>query len=146
MRSLSNFSFALSLSLALLPSFATHAAAAEKIASLEVSIDDAALVKQDAGIRTLFVIVYDADSPRPMPYGALKVDLKADAKGTFYTGDLTSENIQTMGGGAVPKNLRLKARLDKDGSAGMDAAGDLVGSAEKIKAGDKVKIKISKAI
>ncbi len=125
---------------------ATSAFAAEKIASLEVSIDDAALVKKDAGIRTLFVIVYDADSPRPMPYGAMKVDLKDDAKGTFYTGDLTSENVQTMAGGPLPKNIRLKARLDKDGSAGMDAAGDLTGLVEKSKLGDKVKIKINKAI
>ncbi|RZA26667.1 MAG: hypothetical protein EOP10_02825, partial [Proteobacteria bacterium] len=116
-----------SLLLALSLAGATSAFAAEKIASLEVSIDDAALVKKDAGIRTLFVIVYDADSPRPMPYGAMKVDLKDDAKGTFYTGDLTSENVQTMAGGPLPKNIRLKARLDKDGSAGMDAAGDLTG-------------------
>lgn len=134
------------LALALTAPLASHAFAAEKIASLEVSIDDAALVKKDAGIRTLFVILYDADSPRPMPYGAVKIDLKEDAKGSFYKGDLTSENIQTMGGGPVPKNLRLKARLDKDGSAGMDQAGDLVGTVEKVKVGETVKIKIAKAI
>lgn len=136
----------ISLALALSAPLATHAFAADKIASIEVSIDDAALIKKDAGIRTLFVILYDGDSPRPMPYGAVKVDLKEDAKGTFYKGDLTSENVQTMGGGPIPKNLRLKARLDKDGSAGMDQPGDLVGIIEKAKAGDKVKIKIAKAI
>lgn len=122
------------------------AMAAEKIAKVEISIDDAALVKKNAGIRTLFVIVYDADSPRPMPYGAIKIDLKEDAKGKFYTGDLTTENVQTMGGGPVPKNIRLKARLDKDGSAGMDQPGDLTGQVDKAKAGDTVKIKIAKAI
>lgn len=136
----------LSLVLALTTPLASHAFAADKIANLEVSIDDAALVKKDAGIRTLFIILYDADSPRPMPYGAVKIDLKEDAKGAFYKGDLTSENVQTMGGGPVPKNLRLKARLDKDGSAGMDQPGDLVGTVEKAKAGETVKIKISKAI
>ncbi len=120
--------------------------AAEKIAQVEVSLDDAALVKKAAGIRTLFVIVYDAESPRPMPFGAIKIDLKEDAKGTFYTGELTTDNVQTMGGGAVPKNIRLKARLDKDGSAGMDSAGDITGQIEKAKAGDKLKIKIAKAI
>jgi len=134
------------LALALTAPVASLSFAADKIASLEVSIDDAALVKKNAGIRTLFIILYDADSTRPMPYGAVKVDLKEDAKGTFYKGDLTSENVQTMGGGPIPKNLRLKARLDKDGSAGMDQPGDLVGTIEKAKAGDAVKIKIAKAI
>ncbi|MBC7531864.1 MAG: hypothetical protein H7318_09815 [Oligoflexus sp.] len=142
MRFFSKLSFVLALTAPL----TSHAFAADKIVSLEVSIDDAALIKKDAGIRTLFIILYDADSPRPMPYGAVKVDLREDAKGAFYKGDLTSENIQTMGGGPVPKNLRLKARLDKDGSAGMDQPGDLVGTVEKAKAGETVKIKIAKAI
>ena len=122
------------------------AADAEKIVTLEVSIDDGALIKKDAGIRTLYVILYNADSPMPMPYGAMKVDLKEDAKGSFYKGDLTSANVQAMGGGPVPKNLRVKARLDKDGSAGKDQPGDLVGTADKIKLGEKVKITINTAI
>lgn len=132
--------------LALFVAASAPAFSAAKIATLEVSLDDAALVKKGAGIRTLYVIVYDADSPRPMPWGAIKVDLKEDAKGAFYKGDLTTDNVQSMGGGAVPKNIRLKARLDKDGSAGMDSAGDLTGQVEKVKVGDKVKIKIAKSI
>lgn len=132
------------LALGLMASTGAHAA--EKIAKVEVSLDDAAILKKTAGIRTLFLIVYDADSPRPMPYGAIKIDLKEDAKGKFYTGELTTENVQTMGGGAVPKNIRLKARLDKDGSAGMDSPGDLTGQVDKAKAGDSVKIKIAKVI
>ncbi len=144
MRILSRLKLAFLLALA--PMVAGQARAADKIASVKVSIDDAELQKKDAGIRTLFIIVYDADSPRPMPYGAMKVTLKDDAKGSFYSGDLTTENVQTMGGGAVPKNIRLKARLDKDGSAGMDSPGDLVGLVEKVKAGDKTEIKINKAI
>lgn len=125
-----------------------QAADATKIASLEVSIDDAKLVEKDAGIRTLFVILYDAESkePKPRPYGAMKVDLSADAKGTFYKGDLTSSNVMAMGGGSLPKVLKVKVRLDKDGSAGPDQGGDLVGIAEKVKAGDKVKIVINTAI
>lgn len=132
--------------LALFVASAVPALAAEKIAKVEVSLDDAALAKKGAGIRTLYVIVYDADSPRPMPWGALKADLKADAKGTFYTAELNTDNVQSMAGGAVPKNVRLKARLDKDGSAGMDSAGDLTGQVDKVKAGETAKIKISKAI
>ncbi|RZA18592.1 MAG: hypothetical protein EOP10_20865 [Proteobacteria bacterium] len=58
----------------------------------------------------------------------------------------SAENVQAMGGGPLPKNIRLKARLDKDGSAGMDSAGDLTGQVDKAKLGDKVKIKITKAI
>ncbi len=121
-------------------------AAAEKIATLEVSLDDANLIKKNTGIRTLFIILYDADNPMPRPYGAMKVDLKADASGSIYKGDLTTENVQAMAGGPVPKNLKIKARLDKDGSAGKDQAGDLVGTQEKVKAGDATKIVINTAI
>ncbi|MBC7533884.1 MAG: hypothetical protein H7318_20145 [Oligoflexus sp.] len=51
-----------------------------------------------------------------------------------------------MDGGPAQKNLRFKALLDMNGSAGVDQAGDLVGTVEKAKIGDKVKIKIAKAI
>ncbi len=125
-----------------------QAADATKIASLEVSIDDAKLVEKDAGIRTLFVILYDAESkePKPRPYGAMKVDLTADAKGTFYKGDITSKDVMVMFEGPLPKVLKVKVRLDVDGSAGPDQAGDLVGIAEKVNAGDKVKIVIKTLI
>lgn len=125
---------------------ASFAQAAEKIASVEVSLDDANLVKKNAGIRTLYIILYDADNPMPRPYGAMKVDLKSDASGSIFKGDLTTENVQAMGGGPVPKNLRIKARLDKDGAAGKDQAGDLVGSQDKVKAGESTKIVINTAI
>ncbi len=118
----------------------------EKIASLEVSIDDAGLLKKNAGIRTLYVIIYDAESAMPMPYGALQVKLDKDAKGSFYKGDLTTSNVMMMSGGPVPKSVRIKARLDKDGSAGKDDAGDLVGIVDKVKAGDKAKVVINTAI
>lgn len=135
-------SIVLSLSLGL----GSFAYAAEKIASVEVNLDDANLIKKTAGIRTLFIILYDADNPMPRPYGAMKVDLKADASGSVFKGDLTTENVQAMGGGPVPKNLRIKARLDKDGSAGKDQAGDLVGSQDKVKLGESTKIVLNTAI
>ena len=118
----------------------------KKIAEVEVSITDAGLVKKDAGIRTLFLVLYDADSTMPMPYGAMKVSLDKDAKGTFYKGALTSENVMAMSGGAPPKNLRIKARLDKDGSAGRDEPGDLIGIADHVAVGSSVKITVDKAI
>ncbi|MBM4253629.1 MAG: hypothetical protein FJ146_16805 [Deltaproteobacteria bacterium] len=122
------------------------AEAQRKFADIEISIDDPALQKKDTGIRTLYVTLYDAASSMPMPYGALKVDLDKDAKGTFYKGELNSTNVMIMGGGDVPKTLRIKARLDKDGSAGRDEAGDLVGIADQVSLGAKVKVVINRAI
>lgn len=130
----------------LLISPTVKAEAQRKFADIEISIDDPALQKKDTGIRTLYVTLYDAASSMPMPYGALKVDLDKDAKGTFYKGELNSTNVMIMGGGDVPKTLRIKARLDKDGSAGRDEAGDLVGIADQVSLGAKVKVVINRAI
>ena len=123
------------------------AGAATKLADLEVKIEDAALIKQSASIRTLYITLYDADAPTPRPYGAMKVMLEKDAaKGTLYKGALTSENVIVMGAGETPKNLKIKARLDKDGSAGPDEKGDLVGIALKVAAGSSTVVTIDKAI
>jgi len=122
------------------------AAGTKKFADIEISLDDSALLKKNTGIRTLYVTIYDASSSMPIPYGAVKVDLDKDAKGTFYKAELNSENVTVMSGGEIPKKLRIKARLDKDGSAGRDEAGDLVGIADQVAAGSKVKIVINKAI
>lgn len=125
-------------------------AAVNKLATVEVTIEGEQL-KAAAGIRTLYVIVFDANSPRP--YGAMKVDLKADASGTLYKGDLTVDpeatstknggNVMVMGASTPPKTLRLKARLDKDGSAGKDQPGDIVGITEGVAAGSTAKIVIN---
>lgn len=116
-------------------------------ADIEVKLEDAKLLAKSAGIRTLYITLYDAASTAPRPYGALKVDLTQDAKkGTIYTGKLDPSNVMTMGGGAVPAKLRIKARLDKDGSAGPDGAGDLVGIADQVTAGGKAVITIDKAM
>jgi hypothetical protein len=110
----------------------------EKIASVTVTLDSSVEGKT-AGIRTLFITVFDADSAGPMPYGSIKVDLKADPKGQVFSGDLDTSNITVMGQGRpLPKNIRLKARLDKDGSGGKDQAGDIVGTFDgPIVTGDK---------
>ncbi len=121
--------------------------AATKFADIEVKIDDLALVQKSANIRTLYITLYDADAPTPRPYGAMKVILDKDAaKGTLYRGALTSETVMIMGGGATPKNLKIKARLDKDGSAGPDEKGDLVGIVEKVAVGASTTVTIDKAI
>lgn len=122
------------------------AASALTFADVEVKLDDAELAKKGAGIRVLYVTLYDADSAKPMPYGAMRVQLDKDAaKGTVYKAKLTSENVAVMGGGDAPKNLRIKARLDKDGSAGPDGAGDLVGIKDKVALGSSTTIVIDKA-
>ncbi len=121
-------------------------AADQKFATLEVTVEDK-VAKAAAGVRTLYVIVYDSESKMPMPYGAMKVDLKADAKGSIFKGDLTTANVQRMNPQApFPKTIRLKARLDKDGNAGMDQPGDVVGKADGIKVGDNAKIVINTTI
>ncbi len=121
-------------------------AADQKFATLEVTVEDK-VAKAAAGVRTLYVIVYDNESKMPMPYGAMKVDLKADAKGSIFKGDLTTANVQRMNPQApFPKTIRLKARLDKDGNAGMDQPGDAVGKVDGIKVGDNAKIVINTTI
>lgn len=137
------------LILAGLASVAASSYAAESakvLADVEVTIDDAKLVTKSAGIRTLYITLYDDASPGPMPYGALKVTLTSDPKGTVHKGKLDTSNVMIMGGGEAPKKLRIKARLDKDGSAGPDGAGDLTGIASGVVVGSKVTIKIDKAI
>jgi hypothetical protein len=121
-------------------------AADQKLASVEITVDDK-VAKNAAGVRTLYVIVYDNESKMPMPYGAMKIELKADAKGSIYKGDLTTANVQRMSAqAALPKSIRLKARLDKDGSAGMDQPGDVVGKLDNVKVGDAAKIVINTTI
>jgi hypothetical protein len=115
-------------------------------ADVEIKLEGAKATKASAGIRTLFITIYDSESKAPMPYGAMKVELDKDAKGTVYKGKLDASNIMVMGGGASPQTLRIKAKLDKDGSAGPDAAGDVVGIVDGVKVGSKVTIKLDKAI
>jgi hypothetical protein len=118
-------------------------AADQKLASVEITVDDK-VASAATGVRTLYVIVYDSESQRPMPFGAMKVELKADAKGSIYKGDLTTANVQRMNPHApIPKTIRLKARLDKDGNAGMDQPGDVVGKLDSVKVGESARIVIN---
>ncbi len=121
-------------------------AATTTYADIEVKVDGDKIEKGAAGIRTLFITIYDEASKMPMPYGALKIELTKDAKDSIYKGKLDTNNIMVMGGGDAPKTLRIKAKLDKDGSAGSDSPGDLVGIAEHVALGSKVVVKINKAI
>lgn len=115
-------------------------------ADVIVKLDDAKLQTKGAGIRTLFVSLYDAASQGPRPYAAMKVDLAKDAKGLVYEGKLDASNVMVMGDGPTPKTWRIKAKLDKDGSAGPDSPGDLIGQATGVASGSKVEIKIDSAL
>ncbi len=108
----------------------------------------AELAPRATGIRTVFVTVFDADSQMPMPYGAMRETMPADANGDFLTFTLTPERMQVMNpSAAVPHNLRIKARLDRDGQGGMDQTGDMVGEVARVPLGSKdVHITIDKEI
>ncbi|MDE3270194.1 MAG: hypothetical protein OYH77_07920 [Pseudomonadota bacterium] len=101
------------------------------------------LQKQAQHIRILYIVLRDAQAMHPMPYGAY-----VDRTGNFSF-MLTKDNIQLMGAGASaePTTLNIKARLDKDGRAGIDQQGDLVGELTGIATGTTdVEIVINRAI
>lgn len=106
------------------------------------------LAEQAKGVHTLFIIMAGPD--RPMPLGALRKKLDADAQGTVYEFVLTRDNMQLMGmaeGQPPPEPFKLKARLDVDGAAGPDQPGDLVGEVTGIRLGTEgVEIVINRAI
>ena len=83
-----------------------------------------------------------------MPYGAIRWPLKQDPKGSFYSFTITKDNLQVMRPShRIPKTLRIKARLDRSGTAGMDAPGDLTGEIIPVKTGSTgVRITINKLI
>ena len=99
---------------------------------------DPSLVEDADGISTLYVVVYDMDSPMPMPYGAMKERLDSSATaGVFFPLTITKEKLRVMNPNRpVPQRMRLKARLDKDGNAGMDQPGDLTGEISGINFGE----------
>jgi len=107
---------------------------------------DESLKEQAKGADTLFVIMSGPD--RPMPLGALRHRLSGDPSGVVYEFTLTKESMQMMmGDGNVPETFKLKARLDRDGTAGPDQPGDLTGEVLGVTRGAKgVDIVISRVV
>jgi hypothetical protein len=99
------------------------------------------------GIQTMFVTVFDEESPMPMPYGAMKERLPADLSQTIEF-SLTKEKMQIMNPDSrMPRYMRVKVRFDKDGMGGADQPGDLVGVVEHVQFGaDNVRVKIQQKI
>ena len=101
----------------------------------KLSLDDK-LTKRASGHRVLFITLFDENSPRPMPYGATRFVLPKAPEGNFINLSITHENLQLMSQGQDhPQKFRVKARLDGDGQAGKDQAGDIVGIKENVEYG-----------
>ena len=80
-------------------------------------------------IDTLYITVFDAESAMPMPYGAMRQRLSSPAKGSFVHFQITPEKLQVMNPSRPkPKSMRIKARPDLAGVAGMEQSGDLTGA------------------
>ena len=111
-------------------------------------IVDESLLAQAQGIGTLFIIASGQD--RPMPLGALRTLLSGELKSDLYEFILTKDNMQLMPGamgGELPESFKLKARLDRDGSAGPDQPGDLVGEIAIVHKGqDGLELRINRVI
>ena len=109
---------------------------------------DPALVPEAKDMRNLFVILYDDSVNKRMPFGAVRFNLQKDPESDVLTLSATPENIKRMfPGNAMPQNFRIKARLDRDGVAGPDQSGDLVGEITNIAYGSKnLEIQINRKV
>lgn len=94
--------------------------------------------------KTLYIVVYDENSERPMPFGAVRflLDTPPQSSGKIFEFTLTKEKLQVMatamgGSSTPPSQMRLKARLDQDGLGGMDQPGDIVGELTQVAKGQK---------
>lgn len=86
------------------------------------------------GVRTLFIIVSGVDTP--MPFAAMRVTLSGNLHDELYDFVLTNERVQKMRPEEPwPTQFKLKARLDRDGTAGPDQPGDLVGEIAVVQGG-----------
>ena len=105
-----------------------HAQTAPVIVSGSVALEPD-LEKEARYNSHIFVVLFDEESPMPMPYAAARYKLTSEPKaGTFFSFFLTEQNTQIMNPGRKqPKKLRVKVRLDADGVAGADKVGDITG-------------------
>lgn len=118
------------------------------IVSGQVALSDE-LAEQASGFETLFIIIYDAESNMPMPYGAYKDKVKAINSGVVLDNFIiTREKLQIMFPDLpLPKRLNVKVRLDRDGVAGRDQEGDLTGRVDNIALGtENIKLIIDNKI
>lgn len=119
-----------------------------------VILDESVLTEAKEN-HTLFIIM--AGNDRPMPLGALRKSIDVTSAGEIYSFTLTKDSMQMMmmaagggpggGGSNVPEQFKLKARLDRDGQAGPDQPGDVVGEVAVVKRGaEDVEIHLNRVI
>jgi hypothetical protein len=123
----------------------SSAALAKPVVSGELLLPKS-LNEKAKGIRTIFISIQDPKAASPMPCAAQKFTIDKDAEGTFLKFTLDTDSLMMMACPTVPEVMSLKVKLDKDGSAGRDSAGDIVGVAQKVKKGaTNVKVILDKA-
>ena len=99
------------------------------------------------GIRTVFISVQDPKAVIPMPCAAQKFTLEKDAEGEFLSFSLTTDSVMMMACTDLPETMNVKAKLDKDGDAGRDITGDIVGTVTGVKKGSSnLKITMEKVV
>ncbi len=117
------------------------------ILSGKIVLDDS-LTDKASGIRSLFIVLYNADSNMPMPFGAQRERVSEDAQGEFLDFFITRERLQRMNEDLpFPRNFRIKVRLDRDGAAGPDQPGDLTGEIGPVAIGSTdITVKIDRLV
>ena len=113
------------------------------------------IILRDASGGDVPITVVEADAiignkPRvpTMPWGAYR-DKVNFSSNSSYGFTITKDNIQLMGQqqSDPPEVFNIKVRLDRDGQAGADQPGDIVGTMEGVQRGSKdVRIVLNKAI
>lgn len=104
------------------------------------------LTAKAKGIRTVYISILDPQSPMPMPCAAQKFTLVKDAEGSFLDFTVDSDQAVMMACAEIPAEMNLKVKLDKDGNAGRDSSGDIVGVKSGVKKGAKgIAITLDKA-
>lgn len=109
---------------------------------------DKSLTGDLEGVQSVFIILYDDSINKRMPYGVVKYSHEEFMANNELKFIITPDNVQQMfPGKIVPKNFRIKVRLDKDGFGGPDKDGDLVGQIQDIAYGTKdIKITVDRKI
>lgn len=89
----------------------------------------------------VYVTLFDETSP--MPYAAMREVINVKSDGKVRDILVTLEKIQVMNSSRPrPASLRVKVRLDADGSAGPDQPGDITGEVTGIKWGQEEDVKV----
>ena len=97
----------------------------------KVTVEPSLLAKAK-NISTIYLILRDAESKIPMPYGAYRDRVNFNHSNS-YRFVITKEKLQLMQQQAsIPRVFNLKVRLDSDGYGGVDQQGDLVGEQSNV--------------